>query len=49
MKTPEYTKRAQANYLQRMKAAGYKRLAFFIKPEWKPKVKELIAKLKDSK
>ncbi len=47
-KTPEYTKRAQAGYLKRLKEAGYKRVSFIIKPEWKAKVKELIANLKEN-
>lgn len=43
MKITEAQKRAQANYFKRLKEAGYKRISFIMRPEWKPKVKQLLA------
>jgi len=45
-KTTKAQKRAQVNYFQKLKDLGYKRIAFIIKPEWKPIIAEQIAKLK---
>lgn len=44
-KTTKAQKRAQVNYFQRLKAEGYKRVAFIIKPEWKPRFNALRAEL----
>lgn len=46
-KTTKAQKRAQANYFQRLKAQGYKRIAFIIRPEWKKRIKEVIAELEN--
>ena len=45
MKTTKAQKRAQINYFQKLKDSGYKRIAFIIKPEWKPRFNALRAEL----
>lgn len=44
-KTTKAQKKAQNNYFQKLKDSGYKRIAFIIKPEWKIRIRELIAEL----
>ncbi len=48
-KTTKAQKRAQINYFQRLKATGYRRIAFTIKPEWKARINEIIVELKKMK
>jgi len=44
-KTTKAQKRAQSNYFKKLKELGYKRIAFIIKPEWKPRFDALRADL----
>lgn len=46
MKTPEYQKRASANYKARQKAEGLKPYSRTIRPEFFAKMDEFLAKLK---
>lgn len=45
-KTTEAQERAQANYFDRLKIAGYKRVTFTIRPEWKQAILDYIKGLK---
>ena len=49
MKVTEAQKRAQNNYIIRLKKLGYERVSFIIKPEWKGKIKEVIKEIKKFK
>lgn len=44
-KTTKAQKRAQSNYMLRLKESGKKRVYFILKPEWIIKVREYIKEL----